>query len=553
VSLLLLFQSPASGSQTTVKAAARAWAEVSSTATWTARSLWDTGTALYAVVQDTGATPKVRVMKADDRINPTTWTEQDSGDNKSITNVDYPFSSWLHTNGDLHIVAMSATNTLTHYLFDTDTDQWITGYGNVTTFCENEHSVRVVVRSDGDVFVFYTSSADDADIFYSIWNGSTWSGDLTILTATSANASSIIDSGVDSTDRTWVVYYDASGVDVTYVTISSSDVVSTPVDIEAFGPTSGSQNAGAGYTLYDDGGTDKIIVTYLDDSGNLSERTVTLESDAASGNLSTEVLVESLGSAVGTRTPVSTAVVGSVPYAAWWDDAASGTIYYSTKSGGTWAARSAFATGITRLVEIVPVGSDGLGVVYQSSSDVMFDWLITSTGAEPVVANDSQAIITSEGSSLVTDIPRTDNQAIGSSELSVPNLLYVDSQIITASEAWQIGIALSDARAIGSLEGLATDAVLTLADSQAIGSSESASLDLIQKNATDSQALSSAEATQLVITVNDSQAIGSAETGSLVVSLAVADGNGIYTSEYAYEGDLPVSGDDEPFWKYLIP
>ena len=51
----------------TIKTNARGWREVSTTAYWTAHVVHDTGSALYAVVQDTGATPKVRVMKADSR------------------------------------------------------------------------------------------------------------------------------------------------------------------------------------------------------------------------------------------------------------------------------------------------------------------------------------------------------------------------------------------------------------------------------------------------------------------------------------------------------
>lgn len=366
----------------TIKTNARGWREVSTTARWTARCVWDTGTALYAVVQDTGATPKVRVMKADSRTAPTTWTEQDSADNKAIANVDYPFSSWLHTNGDLHIIVLTATNTLTHYLFDTDTDQWATGNGTITTDCENEHNVRCCVRSDGDILAFFTANSDDIDLGYFIWQGANWStGSVTgILTATGAVASGINDAGIDSTDRAWVVFYAADATDISYRTINSANTVATTVDIETGGRAEASTQTGTRFNLYVDGSTDKIIAAYIETGGTLQEREVTLESDANSANLATEATIEATTTDVGARTPISTAVIGGVPYAAWWDDASSGTIKYSTKSAGSWATETNWKTSITSLIEIVPVGTDGLAGVYQSSSDVMFDWILTPSG-----------------------------------------------------------------------------------------------------------------------------------------------------------------------------
>jgi hypothetical protein len=409
----------------------RGWREISSTAHWTARCLWDTGIALYAVVQDTGATPKLRVMKADSRTAPTAWTEQDSADNTAITNVDYPFSSWLHTNGDLHIVAFSATNTLTHYVFDTDTDQWATGNGNISTAVENEHNVRCCVRSDGDILAFFTSNADDADLGWFVWQGANWTtGGVTgILSANSTGASNVLDAGIDSTDRAWVVFYDPSAGDVSYVTVNSANTVGTVTDIDATGPANLNQNSGARYTLYDEAGTDTIIAAYRPQASAIEERVVTLEADADAANLATEVSVEATTTDVGTRTPVSTAVVGGVPYCAWWDDAASGTIKVSTKSGGAWATETDFATGITKLIEIVPVGS-ALAVVYQSSNDVLFDWIVASgtPASMAVTAADATAAggtVTLAAASLFAVTAATSTAAGGTVALTAASKMTV--------------------------------------------------------------------------------------------------------------------------------
>jgi hypothetical protein len=369
----------------TIKTSARGWREVSSSATWTARCLWDTGTALYAVVQDTGATPKVRVMKADSRTAPTTWTEQDSGDSPAISNVDFPFDSWLR-GSTLYVAYFTATNTVDVRTFDTGTDAWaasVLGAASHPTVVENEHTIRVVVRSDNDVLLFWTSDADDADLGWSRYEGASWTTAATgIRSLTNAGASSIVDAGIDSTDRAWISYFDVNATDIHHLTVNASNVLSSAAAVELSGPSATNQNAGARYNLYVDGTTDKIVVAYLQTGLILQERTVSLEADSSVASISAEVDVEATAADVGTRTPVSTAVVSGTPYAAWWDDASSGTIKYSTKSAGSWAAETNFATGITKLIEIVPVGTTELAVAYQSGSDVLFDWIVAPAGSD---------------------------------------------------------------------------------------------------------------------------------------------------------------------------
>jgi hypothetical protein len=458
------------GGPVTVKTGTRGWYEAGLGITfWTSKNGWDTGTDLYVVTQDTGATPKLRVSKADDRIAPTSFTEQDSADNKTIANVAYPYASWLHTDGKLHIVALTATNTLTHYLFDTLTDQWATGLGTISTNGENAHSIRVVVRSDGDVFVFYTSELDDADVNYSIWDGSVWQSDYTLNGVSHADVSTIVDAGVDSSNYIWIVFYDVIGADVTYKTIEpTADGLSANVDIEATGPTS-YQAGSARYNRYDDAGTDKIIVAYMDSFGMVAERTVSLESAAASGNLSTEAFVETGGIDVTSRMPISTAVVGGVPYAVWWDDVNSGTINYTTKVSGSWVdPQTAFGTtGITRLIEAFPV-DNGLAVLYQLADDVVFDWIVEPSADNPVSLPDTGTATGTDTLSLAATVAQPDTGiATGAdavSTVSAQTIADTGTAIGTDAATADAARSLADTGTATGADTVAVAAARTLAD-----------------------------------------------------------------------------------------
>jgi hypothetical protein len=362
--------------------------------------LFEQTTELYSVVQDTGATPKVRVVKADSATAPTSFTEQDSANNKTITNVDFPFSSWLDNVGQIHAIVFTATNTITHYVFDTDTDQWATGNGNATTVASNIRPIRIVVRSDGDVLIFFTSSADTADLGWTRWEPSAWTVAATgILSASSTNANHFVDAGIDSTDRAWVHYVGHTGASF-YKTIDSANTVGGGAQVAGSLPTDQTQHSsGQRNTMYVDGSTDKVVFTSLETGKSINERVATLESDSASGNLTASVSIEATDADIGTRTPISTAVIGGVPYAAWWDDASSGTLKYSTKSGGVWAAETNWKTSITNLIEIVPVESALLGV-YQSGSDVVMDHIVSAGTPATMTAGTATAPAAAEAVTL---------------------------------------------------------------------------------------------------------------------------------------------------------
>jgi hypothetical protein len=335
---------------------------------------------LYAVVQDsTAGTPKVRVLKANSPVAPTSFTEQDSANNKATQSVFNPYTSWYDpATGLIHVIVGSAAGiTYTHYRFDTATDLWTTGFGNVTTGGAGSRNVRCAVRSDGDVIVAFASSADTADLGYFVWQGANWStGGLTALnSANSTEGATVLDIVMDSTDRAFIVFHQTGSINVMAKTLDSANTLSANATIHTGSGSDLTHQAGARYNPYDDAGTDTMIVAGLVTGPALSEKIVTMEAALSAGTISAATTIETTPADVGTHTTVSTAMVGSTPYAAWWDDASSGTVKYSTKSGGAWAAETNFATSITRLIEIVPVGT-GLAVVYQSGTDVVMDFIV---------------------------------------------------------------------------------------------------------------------------------------------------------------------------------
>lgn len=417
----------------TIQSNARGWYEGSTTVFWTGRVLWWTGTSLYAVVQDSGGSPKIRILKADNPYAPSSWTEQDAGNNKAINDVNASWDSFFDGTY-IHVVYFTGATTLTHHRFAVATDLWTTGYGAVNTAVAGNRPVRVAGRTtDGTVRVAFADSADDADLWYGVSTGGAWNR-VALVSASDTDGSVVYDVCLDGTNRMQISWYAAGSDDIRWVSYDGT-TAGTFTDITTGGPaTSASGIGGARFNMYDDAGTDKVILAYLSSTGSMSERTLTLEAASASARAAAAVTVEAVaGGNIGTRTPISTAVVGGVPYAFWWDDASSGSIVYKTKSGGAWGSFTTFATGITKLIEVVPVASDGLAVVYQSGSDVVFDWFLTPV-APPVTVNADRATGTALASTPTVREFVQGVLATGSALASAPSpAVQVPGVVATAS------------------------------------------------------------------------------------------------------------------------
>lgn len=343
----------------TIKASAEAFAT-----TWGARVLWDTGSALYAVVQDSGASPRVRVMKANSRTAPTSFSEQDSGNNKAgVQNLSFD-SFWDGTY--LHVAYHSATNTVTHAKFNPTTDTWATGLGNASTTIIGTKNIRVaVIPGDGHVVVAGTNSTDDADLRYSMHNGTSWAEAL-FLSVNSASASYVQEIVVTGS-YAWFLYIDIANGDQ-----SRRSLTGTTLGTEADFSTSASTASfiAARYNPYTISGT-----TYVD----------IIVGDLSSGTFDYVTTING-----ATFTPS----FGAIPSAAelgrfstWYDTAAGKTYWYGTngtnvgyvtKTGnGTnaWSSITVLVSSATA-IELAPVGV-GCAYVYQDgSNNVKMDVLV---------------------------------------------------------------------------------------------------------------------------------------------------------------------------------
>jgi len=536
----------------TIKTNARGWREVSSTAYWTGYVLHDTGSALYAVVQDTGATPKIRVMKADSRTAPTTWTEQDSADNKAITNVDYPFSSsYEPATGYIHVIAFSATNTITYYFFNTGSDQWQGSGSTVTTAASNERPIRCTTRSDGDILVIYTSSADDADIVSSRWEGSTWTA-LDFFATSSTEASTVQDFLMGTSDRVFLAFYDVGSNDSTMRSMTSANSLESSSDVDdTIATAETAHSAGGRFTSFDDSGTLRAYIAYIDSDASLQERTRDLTEGTAAGLYGTKAAIEGTATDVGTRTPISTAVLSGTPYAAWWDDVSSGTIKYSTKSGGAWAAETNFATGITNLIEIVPV-SPGLAVVYQSGSDVVMDWIVSPISNVTVNGSLATASASANSGSNVIDVTGSNATASASANSGTIKVGYtVNGSLATASALANSGAlaidltgALATASANAYIGLLSFAPAASLATATALANAGTPTID-IQGSLATASALANASTVAVDIMGSNATATAEAFFGTQEVGVKI-NGSLATASAEAFSGTTQeVTGDIE--------
>ncbi len=362
----------------TVASTSRAWYEASTTNYWSARIAFDTGTSLYVVTQDTGASLKLRVLKADSRTAPTTFTEQDSANNKAVNADTSPYSAWYDTTRYIHIVCFTAATTLTHYVFDTSTDTWTSlGHGNATTAASVKRPLRIVSTTADDPIIIANSSTDDADLLGVGWDGAAWLFSASFYVAgTSAEASTVADAVIGST-RVYL-YTDVVLDDLFAATRSASNVkTQVAIDTSVQALDTG-HSAGGVFIPFVESTVNKAVVAYISSTGTLRESVVSLDTNPiTTSQIAATVAIEATATNVGARTPISTARFGTTDYALWWDDASAGTIFYATKSAGVWGGRTAWKTGVSRPIQLLPVGTDGLLAVYQSdATTIATDWIV---------------------------------------------------------------------------------------------------------------------------------------------------------------------------------
>jgi hypothetical protein len=366
----------------TIASTSRAWYESGTTIFWTARPIWDTGSALYVITQDTGASPKLRVRKANSRTAPTTFAEQDSANNKAVNAATAPWDAWYDGTRYIHVFGFSAANSITHWRFDTSTDLWTTAHGVATTSATQERGLRAYSTTADDPAVVYVSSSDDADLGLAGWVTSAWQGaNNTLLSVNSTEASTPVEIRYGASNNVVYFYNDVVGDDFTAATFSGGGS-KTEVDIDSsIQAAETGHSAGGSFAPFMESGTNKLTAAYIEADGTLDASTVSLDTNPiTSGQIADDLVIEATATNVGARTPLSTARLGTTDYCIWWDDASSGTIYYATKTAGTWGGRTAWKTTHSRPVQLLTVDT-GLLAVYQSDATTMaMDWIVTASG-----------------------------------------------------------------------------------------------------------------------------------------------------------------------------
>ena len=458
----------------TIASGKRGWYDGGASLFWTANVLHDTGSALYAVLQDdSGGTPKIRVYKGNAYPYPTSFSECDSANARTINSVDNSYDAApALADSVLHICYFSGANTITHYQFSTATDAWGASRGAATTDGDPTAPIRVAWQRSNDlVRILYASAADDCDIAEV---RGTSGGSWTIIARslqTSTEASIPMDfmqNDAAATSRTFWNAHVASVNDSLVNSLRSTNTAGTSTAVTSTAATTtAAMPAGGRFSKWVDGGTERFTLAALSSTGTIVEGSITATADT-SGSVAGASTVESTAADVGSRTPLSTAPAGSAGasiYLAWWDDASSGTIYYKIKTGGatsgTWGSRQTFATGITKLIEIVPITTDGLAVVYQSGTDVVMDWIVSPV--VNVTATISTGLMSSAGQSITglagvlgviaTGLYFVAGQSIGADARTIGTITTQNLSVSGQSIAARSGVLATLATGQPSLQG----------------------------------------------------------------------------------------------------
>ncbi|MGE3798732.1 MAG: hypothetical protein AB7G88_12940, partial [Thermomicrobiales bacterium] len=370
----------------TIASGARAWYQSGDDRWNSANVVFEHDGRLYAVLQDDGASASVRVYRSNS-LTDLTFSEMDAGNAPAVATTNEPFPAHQHANGHLNVASYRLSNTPEHSLFDVSTGQWAAGYGDfVANLFDGQLPWHMTQRSDDTLVLYGSFVSDDADIIADKLTsaGANTGGGVGVASLTSAEASQVVFAWTDlGADRTYVVYVDVAGDDITYESYVGT-TQSTPVDINASGPASEDTHVLGSFRPWLNG-VSYVTVAYLDANQDLRANDIQLDGAATSGGVGALQLVDTTPGNVEPHHVVATAAFDGQIWLAAYDDANNGSLYLYTRTSGTWSGRSLIgskdsgflaATGDASPLQIVPTSNDGLLLVYQDGSDVRWHWLV---------------------------------------------------------------------------------------------------------------------------------------------------------------------------------
>lgn len=339
-----------------------------------ARCLFESRNALYAVVETTA--PDIAVFKSTNL--GVTWTEQDAANAPATHDSGFDFDAY-ERDGTIHISYYTAANTITVIPFDCDTNSYGASLGAASAAATT--NMKVVSRADGDVLVFFASSADSTLLKVSRYEVATWTSDETVVDF--GGTVGICDVVIDGNDIATVIVREGTANDLSYASYSAANAasVATVLDATAY--------SGLLFTTsapYDVTGTDTVTVGYLDSDQSIKAYVLTLDGEAPHTTGDQQAVV---GATIATGGGSFFAHKGTV-YGVWYDSGGT-EIEYSSFNGTSWATPTQAVDG-SLLMGHADSLLGGIGLAYQTVATIVFTWIVEpdDQGRSRQIANNFQ-------------------------------------------------------------------------------------------------------------------------------------------------------------------
>lgn len=378
------------------------------------RSLHYINGSWYLVLLDE-ATTKIRIYRSDDGNN---WIEKDSANARSHTNITHSWAVGAPLSGTslgkIFVAYRAVTTTVRVCAFNTVTGLWEGDVATTaTTVAALTRNMDLAVRSDGDILLVFSNSGNSG-LYYSRWEGSTWTQDVLLNSTNSNLVQSIVMTG--NSDMAHIFFYEEVAFDMSHVSLSGTNVLGTVTDIDTnVWNTPSLISSHGGYV--NDAGTHRIGILYKDATAELDLAYTT----------STANPTFTIVSGVSPTTVTQPSEMGGVltPYNnkwyALWSGDARGEIHMDVSDDFATPAFGVDTTPVSGLATNEPVvyavGSGATGVLLaytQRDSTVVTQWVVGGPTAKAV--NDSGTIASADA------VVVTKSDAYSQTILATPDL-----------------------------------------------------------------------------------------------------------------------------------
>jgi hypothetical protein len=365
-----------------------------------------TGFRLGGIASTIPRTSNQKIHEVDDNLylcaveasdaDPQMFKSTDSGatwSNVDAANAPNGFSGAAEQNwnidteihgGVIHVLYRSAATTLAVARFNTATDLWTTSLGDCTTASPVPYQCSLAIRSDGDVLVFHTDSAEQNNILYDVYEGVSWSSGNAFLTRTGSLTAYPLCAVMDSADICHVFFLDpGDGTHYSWLSIDGSNTLGDIVDIDTGTSVNVDRTMAANFLIYDVAGTDTVLSTNVTANDDLDANVVTLEAASAAGGLAAQTSDIHTGTDLGENI-LATFRHNNVSYI-FWSEVDDSDILYISNNGSGWGTAASnqttwkTLTGPTALGHVGPL-LGGVGATYYDNGNVYFDWFIAPPG-----------------------------------------------------------------------------------------------------------------------------------------------------------------------------